>query len=286
MLSLRERLSALRAGILTTAHIRKRGFFIPYAYAGSRDDQITRYEALMPCFEAAGNRFESMLDAIEACLERLRRFGSGPLDPKWSGRMYPPRDGATAYAMVCRHRPRRIIEIGSGSSTHFMARAVRDCDIECEITCIDPAPRSDISALGVNHIARVLAVDDLALVERLEPDDILFIDSSHIMLPGMDVDIEFNCFFPVLAPGVLVHVHDIFLPYRYPTSWAIREWSEQNSLIGWIHSSYFELLFAGYYASLNHAESWSRIAAAFAPLADPSAGSLWLRRPAKSDGLH
>ena len=98
--------------------------------------------------------------------------------------MFPAFDGAAAYTLVRQIRPKRIIEIGSGNSTRFLARALRDGGIDCAFTCIDPAPRIPVEGLGVARIPRLLEETDAELCAGLGPDDILFIDSSHILLPG------------------------------------------------------------------------------------------------------
>jgi hypothetical protein len=119
--------------------------------------------------------------------------------------------------------------------------------------------------------------DDAALCGSLEADDILFIDSSHIMLPGMDVDIQFNRAFPRLRPGVVVHLHDIFLPFPYPAHWSHRNYSEQNALIGWLVSGYFQILYPGHYVARRHGDLLDAALSAF-PIVRREAGSLWLRK--------
>ena len=96
----------------------------------------------------------------------------------------------------------------------------------------------------------------------------------------MDVDIQFNLMFPRLAPDVIVHVHDIFLPYDYPEWWRNRMYSEQNALVGWLCSGYFEVVYPGQYASRNLSADWKPLVAAFPLFAEEAAGSIWLRRDA------
>jgi hypothetical protein len=80
---------------------------------------------------------------------------------------------------------------------------------------------------------------------------------------------------------VIVHLHDIFLPYGYPDHWRQRFYSEQNALIGWILSGYFEVMFPGHYALRAHgAAIEERLGRPFPPLATPRSGSIWLRRAA------
>ena len=192
--------------------------------------------------------------------------------------MFPPLDGAAAYTAVRMFEPRRIIEIGSGNSTHFLSRAARDCASTVDITCVDPAPRRAISDLDVELLERVLTIDDVELLAALQAHDIIFIDSSHIMLPGMDLDILFNRVFPRLKPGVIVHIHDVFLPDNYPSAWKCRWYSEQNALVGWIISGYFDVIYPGHYAVTRHGSTMDRLLGGFEPFQNRASGSIWLRR--------
>jgi hypothetical protein len=125
----------------------------------------------------------------------------------------------------------------------------------------------------------MLREEDVSLCAELEKNDILFMDSSHVMLPGMDVDIQFNRFFPALRPGVVVHVHDIFPPYGYPAHWSRRFYSEQNALIGWILSGCFDVVFPGHYATRTHgAELEEKLGGRPPSLAASQSGGIRLRR--------
>jgi len=280
----RTRLSILRAQVKTITGMRAGGFFVPYDYADRVMPPATPYPAVLDLFRAGDTGFRGFVEDMSSHLAAFAGFGEDDRDPRWRGSMFPPFDGAAAYTMVRRARPRRILEIGSGNSTRFLARAVRDGELATTITCIDPAPRMPVAPLGVQCLPRLLHETDAEICAEFAPDDILFIDSSHIMLPGMDVDIEFNRIFPALPAGVLVHVHDVFLPFHYPPN--LRKWhfSEQNALIGWIVSGFFEIVFPAHYVRHVHAEDVeNRLGRHFAPLARASAGSIWLRRAARPD---
>jgi predicted O-methyltransferase YrrM len=205
--------------------LKPRGFFIPYRYA----DRVgaSGYPALRPLFEAARGRSSEVLALIERHGEDLRRIAGGEGPARFDQDWFPRLDAAAAYAVVRREKPARIVEIGSGHSTRFLARAVADGGIGTSITCIDPAPRTDLARLGVEHLPVLWEDADPAIVAALAPGDILFVDSSHIAMPGTDVDRLVLDTLPRLPAGVLVHVHDVTLPDAYPPDWAWRAYNEQ-----------------------------------------------------------
>lgn len=279
----RTRFSIGRAKLGTIAGLKPGGFFIPYRYAGQVQHEISPYPAILEAFRAKDADFRAFIEDIASHVDAFAAFGQDARDPTWDRKMFPPLDGAAAYALVRQARPARIVEIGSGTSTRFLTKALRDGEIPCAFTCIDPAPRMPVESLGVAWIPRILSEADTGIFADFEPNDILFIDSSHIMLPGMDVDLQFNRIFPTLPAGVLVHVHDIFLPYDYPPK--LKKWwfSEQNALIGWIASGYFDVVFPSHYVQRHHADYIDdRVGSPFGSLLRRNAGSIWLRRAAQS----
>lgn len=280
----RARWRRLRMALATLAG-RRQGFFTPYRYA-AQVSPPGPYPAIEASFRAAEGAFAEVLEAIDAHAVRLAAFDGPPPEPRWAQSWFPRLDGAAAYALVRRHPPAQIIEVGSGHSTRMLARAAADAaaDVTAEagqggrITCIDPAPRAALQGLAVDWIRRVLRPDDVALFEALHPGDIAFFDSSHILWPGSDVDMILNRILPVLAPGVLVHIHDVLLPDPYPEEWAWRGYTEQNGLAGWILGGAFQPVFASHYA-LTRMDADLRPGIAALPLPRGAIEtSLWLRR--------
>lgn len=268
----------LRFGLSTLLGIRPLGFFIPYRYADSVEARD--YPALKPYFEAAHPEFIRVLDGIESFAEDIRRIGapgSGParFDQSW----FPRLDAAAAYALVRMEKPGRIVEIGSGHSTRFMAQAVRDGNLATRITCIDPAPRAALAQLDVDHRPVLLRDAAPAIFEALRAGDILFIDSSHIAMPGTDVDRLFLDVLPRLASGTFVHVHDITLPEAYPEVWAWRGYNEQLLVGALLQGGGYELVFASHYVARTMLPSRSGSILTELPIA-PGAHetSLWLRK--------
>lgn len=267
----------LRFGLSTLLGLKRLGFFIPYRYAGSVEP--ADYPALRPFFEAARPQFEAVLQVIDRHAGDLTRIldGKGParFDQSW----FPRLDAAAAYALVREEKPRRIVEIGSGHSTRFMARAVEDAGLPTRITCIDPAPRAALAKLKVEHKPVLLRDADPGLFETLGAGDILFIDSSHIAMPGTDVDKLFLDTLPRLGPGALVHIHDITLPYAYPGAWDWRGYNEQLLVGALLQGKGFELVFSSHFIVRDVPAVFTKGILSEIPLV-PGAHetSLWLRK--------
>jgi predicted O-methyltransferase YrrM len=147
-------------------------------------------------------------------------------------------DAEYYYSVLRLLKPRTVIEIGSGYSTLMALNAKRqnvseDPTYNCDIVCVEPYEQPWLEALDVKVIRKRVEELDTGLFARLERNDILFIDSSHVIRPQGDVLFEILELIPGLAPGVLVHVHDVFTPRDYLASWVEDEmklWNEQYLL--------------------------------------------------------
>ena len=240
----------LKMALSTVLGIKPQGFFIPYRYADvvPGPDQRHTYSELEGFFEQAIEYFEEVITSTNSIRKDLEKIGPDtPPEPRWTQSWFPPLDAAIAYAMVRHHAPKKIVEVGSGHSTRFMARAVKDGRLETQITAIDPAPRANIGGLDVNFVPTTVEYTKASLFQSLTPGDILFIDSSHIIMPGTDVDVLLNRILPALPAGVLIHIHDIFLPEDYPKNWQWRGYNEQLAVAGLIHSGGYQVLFSSQY---------------------------------------
>ncbi|HEY3077502.1 MAG TPA: class I SAM-dependent methyltransferase, partial [Burkholderiales bacterium] len=183
----------------------------------------------------------NLLEAIERLAPELERIGSEPPPaPRWHQDWFPRLDAAAAYAMVRTLEPKRIVEVGSGHSTRFLARAVADGRLDTRIIAIDPQPRASLEGLKVRWLKQPAQSIDLALFDQLEAGDILFIDSSHQLKPGGDVEFLLQKALPRLAKGVCVHFHDIFWPDPYPSAWEWRRYDEQEAVAALIGKGYLE----------------------------------------------
>ena len=174
----------------------------------------------------------NLLEAIETYAPELEAIGNDvpPPAPRWNQDWFPRLDAAAAYTMVRTLGPRQIIEVGSGHSTRFLCRAVSDGGLDTRITAIDPEPRASLEGLKVRWLRQPVQATALDVFTALEERDILFIDSSHQMKPGSDVEFLLARVLPRLQSGVRVHFHDIFLPDAYPGSWAWRRYNEQEAV--------------------------------------------------------
>lgn len=207
------------------------GWFIPYRHAGDSSEDRTNL-LLQERFRREKAAFRASLETVGGHRNGLLAIGimdEAPR-PRWDQDWFAGLDAAAAYAFVSARKPARIIEVGSGHSTRFMVRAISDGGLDCRFTAIDPAPRADISQLPVDLVPSIVQDAPRELFDTLQADDILFIDSSHILMPGTDVDLLFGQIIPSLPSGVLVHIHDIFLPFAYPEAWRLRGYNEQNAL--------------------------------------------------------
>ena len=193
-------------------------------------------------------------------------------------------DALVAYCMVRHFKPRTIIEVGSGFSSLVLGQAA-ERNKRAGLICIEPFPREFLREgfPGLRSLIEKKVQDiELEFFSQLESDDILFIDSSHTVKIGSDVNYLFLEVLPRLRPGVIVHVHDIFLPFEYRRDWVLDElrfWSEQYLLQAFLQfNSEFEVLMANSY--LNHYYK-NDLRVAFPALGSWESGSFWMRRKSR-----
>lgn len=264
-------------GLATLFGGRPQGFFVPYRYADSVPAAAPVYAEVEAVFEAAAATMRASMDDVDRFAEALAGFGGEPPEPRWTQDWFPRTDGASAYALIRSTPPKRIVEVGSGHSTRFVARALKDAGAQARHVCIDPAPRARLLDLPVEWEREILSLKHLRLFDALEAGDVAFFDSSHLLMPGTDVDLILNRVLPRLATGVRVHVHDVFLPDPYPQDWDWRGYSEQNGLAPWLLSGAYRPLFASRYA-LTRLGAAERPGLRDLPWNGAPESSLWLER--------
>jgi hypothetical protein len=196
-------------------------------------------------------------------------------------------DAEALYSFVRTFKPRTAIEVGAGFSTTFIqcaakANAEEDPKYTLRHICFEPYRNPWLESLGPVIRRERVEDADLALFRALQPNDILLIDSSHILRTQGDVESEILRIVPSVAPGVLVHFHDIFSPRDYPDAWIHDRrllWNEQYAVEAFLSfNSSFEIVLALNY--LHHLKEPDLYRAFPLLEANPSAepGSLWIRR--------
>lgn len=227
-------------------------------------------------------------------LRLAKRYPQLPFVPKqqaglhyyYENPLFSYGDAIMLGLMMLEFRPKRIVEVGSGYSSAAMIdikEQVLGGDVE--LTFIEPYPDRLLGLLPNNsrytdrlHAEPVQSVS-LDVFKQLQANDILFVDSAHVSKMGSDVNhLVFNVF-PLLNPGVLIHVHDIFYPFEYPPSWILQEnrsWNEAYLLRAFLQfNNSFEILFFNHFAVRKFFDVLQQNAPLFVM---NGGGSLWIRR--------
>jgi hypothetical protein len=214
-------------------------------------------------------------------LAEIELRSADPLEPSWINAFLPGLDGVAIYAFIRERRPSRYFEVGSGNSTKFAARARRDGHLTTRIRSIDPDPRAEVDELCDEVVREPLEATDITAFRELRAGDVLFMDGSHRTFTNSDATVFFLEVLPALEPGVLVGIHDIYLPYDYPSEWSDRYYSEQYLLAAYLlaQGTSIEVALASQYVSHE-----SRLAGILEPLwGDPRmagverhGGAFWL----------
>jgi hypothetical protein len=222
----------------------------------------------------------SMADAYarhRETIERLKDPARNDTGYKPGNSYYDPGGDLEAlYLIVRRFAPRTVVEVGCGNSTKITRQAIIDGRLDTRIVAIDPHPRADIAHLVDEFAQNRVEAQDSSLFSCLEVNDILFIDSTHELRAGNDVAHLFCRIIPLLKPGVIVHVHDIFLPYEYPPGifFDYASWGEQYLLHALLAAGGYEILWPGHYLQRARPETHALLPF----LAHGSAQSFWMRK--------
>lgn len=171
--------------------------------------------------------------------------------PGWNNGFLPGLDIIAIYTMIAHYKPKRYVEVGSGNSTKVAYKAKQEQHSDLQITSIDPMPRAEIDTLADVVIRKKFEDIDYQKVLDLETGDILFIDNSHRILPNSDSMVFYMEILPQLKKGVIVHIHDIYLPYDYPQFMCDRFYTEQYGLAMYImaNSARYKTIFPCYFVS-------------------------------------
>jgi hypothetical protein len=191
-------------------------------------------------------------------------------------------DSRALFVLLRSLRPKRVIEVGSGFSSSLTIDVRRRfLDGSLELTCIEPYPtqlllncRASLKDLMQRRVQDV----PVSVFDQLEPGDVLFVDSSHVAKPGSDVNHLVFEVLPRLKNGVVIHFHDVPLPYEYPKEWVLgerRNWNELYVIRALLmFTDGFEVLFGSSYAMRHFWDILEPIVGSRAI----GGGSIWLRK--------
>lgn len=186
--------------------------------------------------DAYKNNRHRTLELLEAFVSYSRHLydlalhpdQNNELSPSWVNGWVPAFDAVSIYCMVALAEPDRYIEVGSGNTTKFAARAIADHSLATKIISIDPQPRAGIDTL-CNEIFRLpLENMDINFFKTISHRDILIVDNSHRAFSNSDVTVFFTEILPLLPSGVNYAIHDIYLPFDYPSTWIEAEKRHYN----------------------------------------------------------
>lgn len=198
---------------------------------------------------------------------------------------------AATHCMIRHFKPGKVIEIGSGMSSLVISKAVEMnktmSGVQGKHIMVDPYPQDFVKSLSTQGaeltVSRVEMLDP-EFFDQLRENDILFIDSSHSVRIGGDVNFLYLDILPRLAPGVVVHIHDINLPYEYPKVYATSEtfrqfWTEQYLLQSFLcFNDRYEVMLALNYIMTDHLDSFKKAFPFYNPdLHRFSSSSFWIR---------
>jgi hypothetical protein len=191
-------------------------------------------------------------------------------------------DAETLYNLVRHFRPTTVVEVGSGHSTMVAQQALaRNAEqgYPSRHMCIEPFEQPWLETLGPTVLRRKVEETGNDIIAALAENDILFIDSSHVIRPQGDVLFEYLHVIPRLKKGVIVHVHDVFTPRDYPHDWIVQEkrfWNEQYLLEGLLtNTARYEVIFAANFMKNRHYNILKGVCPHLTPKHEP--GSFYFR---------
>jgi Methyltransferase domain len=198
-----------------------------------------------------------------------------------------PADAEFLYNMIRLFKPKKVVEIGCGYSTLMALQAeiknkVENGTFTCDHVCIEPYEMPWLERLPVEVIRSKVEEVPLTLFTELEANDILFIDSTHMIRPQGDVLFEFLEVLPLLRPGVLIHVHDVFSPRDYPKEWIFdlhSQWNEQYLLEAFLsNNNQFQIIGAVNFLKHSYSKELEEKCPNTGKIPEDQPGSFWITR--------
>jgi Methyltransferase domain len=239
------------------------------------------------------------LDLDEAGqLELLARFdfreellaipnkASNELTFGYENNLFGAGDAEYLYNFIRLFKPKQILEIGCGQSTLMAQLAIdankrENASYSCRHICVEPFEQPWLEKIDVTVHRTKIEELDVAVVESLAANDILFIDSSHVIRPQGDVVYEYLNMIGRTQVGVLIHVHDVFTPRDYPATWVLRDrklWNEQYLLEAFLcFNKSFKVIGALNWLRHSHADRLTRACPVLSSKGGEP-GSFWFTR--------
>ncbi len=236
---------------------------------------LDRQSELLKNFDYA-NELMSFPDSSDVELQYAYRKG-----------MFGPGDAEIFYGMIRYLKPERLVEIGAGRSTLIAQDAINknkqeDQNYSCSHICVEPYENLWLEKLGIEVIRKKIEELPISFFKTLGENDILFVDSSHVVKPQGDVIFEIFDVYSSINSGVYIHVHDIFTPRDYPHEWIIdrrRLWHEQYLLEAFLSfNSEFEVVCALNWLWKNHPELLDKSCPVLTNRVANNPGSFWIKR--------
>lgn len=245
------------------------------------------HDLLYNILDKERDTFSSILSSSLAYLPEIAEIKNVSVEkdatqPVWNNGFLPGLDIIAIYTMLAHYKPNKYIEVGSGNSTKVAYKAKQEQNLNTKFISIDPMPRAEIDELVDTVIREPFENVNFDIVNELEENDILFIDNSHRILPNSDAMVFFLEILPKLKKGVIVHIHDIYIPYDYPQFMCDRAYSEQYGLMIYLlaNPSKYKTIMPNYFISED--KSLSEIIAPFwrennLKNVEKHGGSFWLQ---------
>lgn len=226
---------------------------------------------------------ESLARELDPYVDELKDVPAESVDKgvfHWNNWWFCYADAVAMYALVRHVQPRRYVEVGCGYSSLLLARALERNQRACDVTLVEPFPREQLlSRLPVDWriVREPLQRAPMDTFEALGPGDVLFFDGTHVSKTASDVNWLFFKVLPRLRPGVLIHLHDIFLPADYPAQWLLERgwsWNEQFMLQAFLmHNRAYKVLMCLSYFGHRSPEASKRF---FRLSEAPLGASFWM----------
>ncbi len=255
-------------------HLLRRHYYLPVPEAEDLSADYFQRQSDMPGVAIDDQVCLELMESVGRFMDEFRqRFPMGRTrDPGQFyliNGTYMAVDAHVYYGLIRHYKPRRIVEIGAGNSTLLAAAACVTNQQETgqapQLIAVEPYP-GDILRKGHPGLTELVSEKvqevDLSLFTSLQAGDILFIDSSHVLRAGNDVQWEYLEILPRLAPGVMVHIHDVSLPKAYPKVYFDSHlyWNEQDLLQAFLaFNNRFEVIWPGNYMMLRHPKRMLRV---------------------------